>query len=60
MGNCSMPATAPRDRQDDILHGQREFFVRDLDGYLYRFYEYMGERRVPDKPMLTTGRNAHG
>ena len=55
-----MPATAPRDRQDDILHGQREFFVRDLDGYLYRFYEYMGERRVPDKPMLTTGRNAHG
>ena len=37
-------------RQDDILHGQRESFVRDLDGYLFRFYEYMGERRVPEKP----------
>jgi catechol 2,3-dioxygenase-like lactoylglutathione lyase family enzyme len=35
-------------RQDAVLHGQREFFVSDPDGYLYRFYEYMGERSVPN------------
>jgi catechol 2,3-dioxygenase-like lactoylglutathione lyase family enzyme len=33
-------------RQDTVLHGQREFFVADPDGYLYRFYEYIGERSV--------------
>jgi catechol 2,3-dioxygenase-like lactoylglutathione lyase family enzyme len=33
-------------RQDTVLHGQREFFVADPDGYLYRFYEYIGERCV--------------
>lgn len=31
-------------RADDIEHGQREFFVADPDGYLYRFFEYIGER----------------
>ncbi len=31
-------------RVDDIEHGQREFFVRDPDGYLYRFYDCIGER----------------
>lgn len=31
-------------RAGDIEHGQREFFVRDPDGYLYRFYDYIGER----------------
>lgn len=25
-------------------HGQREFFVADPDGYLFRFFEYLGER----------------
>jgi catechol 2,3-dioxygenase-like lactoylglutathione lyase family enzyme len=34
-------------RQDSVLHGQKEFFVADPDGYLYRFCEYIGERRVP-------------
>ena len=33
-------------RQDTVLHGQKEFFVVDPDGYLYRFYEYIGERRA--------------
>jgi catechol 2,3-dioxygenase-like lactoylglutathione lyase family enzyme len=31
-------------RQDTLLHGQKEFFVADPDGYLYRFYEYIGQR----------------
>jgi catechol 2,3-dioxygenase-like lactoylglutathione lyase family enzyme len=31
-------------RADAIEHGQREFFVSDPDGYLFRFYEYIGER----------------
>lgn len=35
-------------RQDDILHGHREFFVCDPDGYLYRFYEYIGQRNATD------------
>ncbi len=25
-------------------HGQREFFVADPDGYLFRFFEFLGER----------------
>lgn len=33
-------------RAATITHGQREFFVADPDGYLYRFYEYLGERPV--------------
>jgi catechol 2,3-dioxygenase-like lactoylglutathione lyase family enzyme len=35
-------------RQDTILHGQREFFVSDPDGYLFRFYEHIGERSALD------------
>lgn len=31
-------------RVDDLEHGQREFFVADPDGYLFRFFEYLGER----------------
>ncbi len=31
-------------RAGEIVHGQREFFVADPDGYLYRFFEYIGER----------------
>lgn len=31
-------------RAGEIAHGQREFFVADPDGYLYRFFEYIGER----------------
>jgi len=27
-----------------VLHGQKEFYVADPDGYLYRFCEYIGER----------------
>ena len=33
-------------RQDTVLPGQKEFFVADPDGYLYRFCEYIGERRA--------------
>lgn len=31
-------------RAGGIEHGQREFFVSDPDGYLFRFFEYIGER----------------
>ncbi len=31
-------------RQDDALHGNREFLVQDPDGYLLRFSEYLGTR----------------
>lgn len=31
-------------RVDGCEHGQREFFVADSDGYLFRFFEYIGER----------------
>jgi hypothetical protein len=31
-------------RQDDTLHGHREFLVMDPDGYLLRFVESLGER----------------
>jgi catechol 2,3-dioxygenase-like lactoylglutathione lyase family enzyme len=34
-------------RQDTVSHGQKEFYVADPDGYLYRFYEYIGERPAP-------------
>ncbi len=33
-------------RADAIEHGQKEFFVADPDGYLFRFCEYLGERPV--------------
>lgn len=33
-------------RVDDMEHGQREFFVADPDGYLFRFFEHLGERTV--------------
>lgn len=45
-------------RQDAVLHGQREFFVADPDGYLYRFYEYIGERSVPGDALQATRENA--
>ena len=38
-------------RQDTVLHGQKEFYVADPDGYLYRFCEYIGERCVPDNAL---------
>ena len=31
-------------RVDACEHGQREFFVSDPDAYLFRFFEYLGER----------------
>ena len=33
-------------RQDSELHGSREFLVRDPDGYLLRFSEYLGMKPV--------------
>lgn len=38
------PITQEWYRAAEIEHGQREFFVADPDGYLYRFFEYIGER----------------
>lgn len=31
-------------RQDDVLHGNREFLVQDPDGYLLRFSEFLGAK----------------
>ncbi len=31
-------------RVDNVEHGSREFFVADPDGFLFRFYEPLGER----------------
>lgn len=39
-----VPVTEAWYRADAIEHGQREFFVSDPDGYLFRFFEYIGER----------------
>ena len=36
-------------RADEIEHGQREFFVADPDGYLFRFFECLGDRAVPSR-----------
>lgn len=33
-------------RQNEMLHGHREFLVMDPDGYLLRFVESLGERPV--------------
>ncbi len=33
-------------RGGEVEYGQREFFVSDPDGYLFRFYETIGERSV--------------
>src|SRR5262245_28133744 len=41
-------------RQDTVLHGQKEFYVADLDGYLYRFCEYIGERCVSNNALQAT------
>ncbi|HMN44574.1 MAG TPA: VOC family protein [Povalibacter sp.] len=53
LDRASVPLAAPVVeswyRQEAILHGQREFFVSDPDGYLFRFYEYLGERSVPNR-----------
>lgn len=38
------PVTEAWYRVDTVEYGQREFFVSDPDGYLFRFYEYIGER----------------
>ena len=45
-------------RQDTVLHGQKEFYVADPDGYLYRFCEYIGERCVPNNALQSTGEDA--
>jgi catechol 2,3-dioxygenase-like lactoylglutathione lyase family enzyme len=41
-------------RQDDILHGHREFLVMDPDGYLLRFVESLGEKPI-ENSRTTTG-----
>lgn len=35
-------------RDGEILHGQRNFLVLDPDGYLLRFAEVIGTKRVGD------------
>jgi quercetin dioxygenase-like cupin family protein/catechol 2,3-dioxygenase-like lactoylglutathione lyase family enzyme len=37
-------------RADAVARGQREFFVTDPDGYLFRFCESLGVRAAPAKP----------
>lgn len=36
-----------RYRGDDCVYVQREFFVRDPDGYLLRFFQHLAEEPVP-------------
>ena len=33
-------------RRDDVLLGNRQFMVQDPDGYLLRFFEHLGEKKV--------------
>ena len=33
-------------RQDDILLGNKEFLIQDPDGYLLRFSEDLGEKKI--------------
>ncbi len=33
-------------RRDDVELGNRQFLVQDSDGYLFRFFQDMGERKV--------------
>ncbi|WP_439888643.1 bleomycin resistance protein [Pseudomonas sp. MBLB4123] len=40
-------------RADAIEHGQREFFVSDPDGYLFRFCECLGERDAAVEPQAS-------
>lgn len=36
-------------RVDNVEHGSREFFVADPDGFLFRFYQSIGERGAKSK-----------
>jgi len=38
-----------RYRGSDCVYVQREFFVRDTDGYLLRFFQHLAEERIPDR-----------
>lgn len=40
------PYTA-RYRGENSIYVQREFFVRDLDGYLLRFFQHLAEEPLP-------------
>lgn len=48
LAGVSYPLFAPPEenwyRQDDVLHGNREFLVQDPDGYLLRFSEFLGTK----------------
>lgn len=33
-------------RQEHVLVGHRQFLVQDPDGYLLRFFEYLGEKQL--------------
>ena len=35
-------------RQDDKLLGNKEFLIQDSDGYLFRFFEDLGEKDSAD------------
>lgn len=50
MGSSGLPLRIPvRDqwhRQDDLLHGERQLWVMDPDGYLLRFIQSLGTKAV--------------
>ncbi|MYN43538.1 VOC family protein [Pseudoduganella sp. FT93W] len=46
------PCTESWYRVDELEHGQIEFFVADPDGFLFRFYEPLGERPVKSSAVL--------
>jgi lactoylglutathione lyase len=35
-------------RQGDVLHGEKQLWVMDPDGYLLRFVEGLGTKKAPD------------
>jgi lactoylglutathione lyase len=50
LGRAGIPLRKPVEdnwyRNNDILHGERNFLVQDPDGYLIRFAEKLGDRPV--------------
>ena len=42
-------------RQDDVLHGEKQLWVMDPDGYLLRFIQNIGTRPVEDACVSATG-----
>jgi hypothetical protein len=47
-------------RADDVELGNRQFVVQDPDGYLLRFFQSLGERKIADPGRPAKDYNKHG